>query len=105
MGMRVCHQAFIARRSTAPLYESTNLSADIAWEIECLKKAKKTRLLSFVMCRYLVGGLSVQRHRRSLLDRYRVLRKHFGLIPTLWYHGLIILRGGVFALRKGGKYW
>lgn len=105
MGMRICHQAFIVRRSIAPLYDSTNLSADIDWEIKCLKKARKSTRLPFVVCRYLVGGLSVQRHRRSLLDRFQVLRKHFGLLPTLWSHALIILRGGIFALRKGGKYW
>lgn len=105
MGMRICHQAFIARRSIAPPYDSTNLSADIDWEINCLKQAKYTKFLGFPICRYLVGGLSIQRHRRSLLDRFRVLRRHFGLAPTLWYHALIFLRGGVFALRKGGKYW
>lgn len=104
LGMKVCHQAFVARKDIAPFYEYENLSADIDWEIECLKRAETVQLLSFTLCRYLLGGLSVKNHRRSLTDRYKVLRKHFGLIPTLFNHLRIFWRGYWFA-RKNGKYW
>jgi glycosyltransferase involved in cell wall biosynthesis len=104
LGMKVCHQSFIAKREIAPPYDDTNLSADIDWEITCLKRSKKTQYLHFVLCRYLMGGLSVQNHRRSLTDRFTVLYKHFGLLPALWNHGLIFWRGFWFA-RKNGKYW
>lgn len=104
LGMKVCHQAFIARKDIAPLYEFENLSADIDWEIECLKRAESVQFLTFVLCRYLLGGLSVTNHRRSLTDRYKVLRKHFGLIPTLFNHLRIFWRGYWFA-KKNGKYW
>nr|WP_295933526.1 glycosyltransferase family 2 protein [uncultured Dyadobacter sp.] len=104
MGMKVCHQAFIASRQIAPHYDDQNLSADIDWEIACLKKARQVRFLPFVLCRYLLGGMSVKNHRRSLKDRFIVLRRHFGLIPTLFSHLLIFWRGFWFA-RKNGKYW
>jgi glycosyltransferase involved in cell wall biosynthesis len=104
LGMKVCHQSFIAKKEVAPEYDYTNLSADIDWEITCLKNAKKVEYLSFTLCRYLMGGLSIQNHRRSLLDRFNVLKKHFGLIPALWNHGIIFWRGFWFA-RKNGKYW
>lgn len=104
LGMKVCHQAFIARKDIAPFYEHENLSADIDWEIECLKRAESVQFLPFTLCRYLLGGLSVKNHRRSLTDRYKVLRKHFGLIPTLFNHLRIFWRGYWFA-RKNGKYW
>ena len=104
LGMKVCHQAFIARKDIAPLYEYKNLSADIDWEIECLKRAERVQFLPFILCRYLLGGLSVKNHRRSLTDRYRVLRKHFGLLPTLFNHLRIFWRGYWFA-KKNGKYW
>ena len=103
LGMKISHQAFVARRELAPAYDVTNLSADIDWEIECLKSSKKTECLPFVLCRYLVGGLSTQQHRRSLLDRFKVLRKHFGLLPTLWNHARIGWRGMQFYTKKGGK--
>ncbi|GAB3972342.1 glycosyltransferase family 2 protein [Spirosoma terrae] len=92
MGMKVCHQAFIARRSIAPDYPIDNLSADLDWEIRCLKKAKTIEFLPFVLCKYLIGGLSVQQHRQSLIDRFNVLVTHFGLLPTILNHGRIVWR-------------
>ncbi len=92
LGMKVCHQAFIVRRAIAPKYDINNLSADIDWEIECLKASTKTLYLDFVLCKYLTGGLSVQKHRQSLIDRFKVLHKHFGLLPTVWNHVKIFWR-------------
>lgn len=96
LGMKVCHQAFVARRTLAPDYPIDNLSADLDWEIRCLKAAHRVEYLPFVLCRYLIGGLSVQQHRRSLTDRFRVLVVHFGLWKTLINHGRIVGR----ALRR-----
>lgn len=104
LGMKVCHQAFIARKNIAPFYEYENLSADVDWEIECLKRAEEVKFLPFILCRYLLGGLSVKNHRRSLIDRYKVLKRHFGLVPTLFNHLRIFWRGYWFA-KKNGKYW
>ena len=91
-GMKVCHQAFIAKRNIAPKYDIHNLSADIDWEIVCLQKAQKVVFLDFVLCKYLTGGLSTQKHRKSLTDRFKVLSKHFGFIPTIFNHVVILLR-------------
>jgi glycosyltransferase involved in cell wall biosynthesis len=99
LGMKVCHQAFVAKRSIAPDYPTDNLSADLDWEIRCLKAARLIEFLPFVLCRYLLGGVSVQQHRRSLSDRFKVLVDHFGLIPTVVNHGRIIWRAWQF--KKG----
>lgn len=104
LGMKVCHQAFIAKRFIAPKYDDQNLSADIDWEIVCLKRSKGTIFLDFLLCKYLLGGVSTQSHRRSLSDRFTVLSKHFGLIPACLNHILIFWRGFWFV-RKNGKYW
>lgn len=95
LGMKVCHQAFIAKRAIAPEYPIGNLSADLDWEIRCLKAARKVEFLPFILCKYLVGGLSVQQHRRSLMDRFKVLATHFGLVRTLINHFKILWRAGV----------
>lgn len=92
LGMKVCHQAFIPKRVLAPHYDVTNLSADIGWEIDILKQSTQTYYLGFPLCKYLTGGISVQKHRKSLIDRFNVLSKHFGFLPTLWNHVLIVLR-------------
>ncbi|MEZ0609577.1 glycosyltransferase family 2 protein [Fibrella sp. WM1] len=92
LGMKVSHQAFVARRTIAPTYPIDNLSADLDWEIRCLKAARRVGYVPFELCRYLVGGLSVQKHRQSLIDRFKVLTWHFGLLPTLWNHAKIVWR-------------
>ncbi len=91
-GMVVCHQAFVARRAIAPLYMEGNLAADIDWIIEVLKKSRLTVNTGQVLVNYLTGGVSKQRHRQSLKDRYEVLKKHFGLWPNLLAHFQIVLR-------------
>jgi glycosyltransferase involved in cell wall biosynthesis len=96
LGMKVCHQAFVVKRAIAPDYPTNNLSADLDWEIRCLKAAQTVEFLPFVLCRYLLGGLSVQQHRQSLLDRFKVLVNHFGLLPTLINHGKILWRSAQF---------
>ena len=103
-GMKVCHQAFLPKKSICPTYDIQNLSADIDWEINCLKNAASVSRLNFVLCKYLMGGLSIQNHKKSLSDRFSVLRKHFGLTRTLWNHLQIAVRGFIFARTKG-KYW
>lgn len=96
LGMKVCHQAFVVKRNIAPDYLITNLSADLDWEICCLKAAQKVEFLPFILCKYLIGGLSVQQHRRSLIDRFTVLAAHFGLLTTLLNHGRILWRASRF---------
>jgi glycosyltransferase involved in cell wall biosynthesis len=105
LGMLVCHQAFIARKSIAPLYMENNLSADVDWEIECLKRAREIKYLDFIVAKYLTGGISNQQLKRSLLDRYEVLKKHFGLSGAITAHIQILFRGISLMLKKKGKYW
>ena len=105
LGMLVCHQAFIARKSIAPLYMENNLSADVDWEIACLKKATEVKYLDFVVAKYLIGGISNKQLKRSLIDRYEVLKKHFGLVGAFSAHVKILFRGAKLIVKKKGKYW
>jgi len=105
-GMLVCHQAFIAKRSIAPLFNlHYKLSSDIDWEIWVLKKSQTILKSKAPICHYLMGGASVQNLQRSWKERYEVLKSHFGLLPNLFNHLVIIGRGLIFAFKKQGKYW
>lgn len=105
-GMLVCHQAFIAKRNIAPFFNLTyRLSSDIDWEIQVLKKSRLILKSQAPICNYLMGGASVQNLKRSWMERYQVLKSHFGFLPNLMNHLIIILRGLIFALKKQGKYW
>jgi len=105
-GMLVCHQAFIAKRSIAPLFNlHYKLSSDIDWEIRVLKKSQTILKSKAPICHYLMGGASVQNLKQSWKERYAVLKSHFGVLPNLLNHVNIILRGLIFAFKKQGKYW
>lgn len=91
-GMLVCHQAFIARKAIAPAYRTDNLSADIDWEIQCLKRSSRVVQYPGILARYLTGGISQQQQWRSWKDRYGVLKEHFGFFPNLYNHLRIVLR-------------
>ena len=105
LGMLVCHQAFIARKTIAPFYMENNLSADVDWEIECLKRAKEVKYLDFVVAKYLIGGISNKQLKRSLLNRYEVLKKHFGFTGAFSAHVQILFRGIRLIVKNRGKYW
>jgi glycosyltransferase involved in cell wall biosynthesis len=91
-GMVVSHQAFLPRRRIAPSYIADNLCADIDWVIRCLKVSRSSINTHLILAQFETGGLSRQRHRESLKDRYEVLKLHFGYLPNLFNHIFIILR-------------
>ncbi|MEY3248731.1 MAG: hypothetical protein RL742_774, partial [Bacteroidota bacterium] len=77
-GMLVVHQSFVARRTLATAYMEGNLCADFDWCIRILKKSRENRYTGLILSDYLMGGMSKQRHRQSLLDRFAVMRRHYG---------------------------
>ena len=87
-GMLVCHQAFVARRDLVPHYNlSYRFSADYDWCIrvlqqsECNAYAGPEPIISF-----LTDGLTTQNHRRSLMERFRIMCHYYGMLPTIARH-------------------
>lgn len=92
-GMSVSHQAIYVRRSIAEPYDlQYKLSADIDWVLKTLEKARKVVNTHRYVAKYLVGGMSKQKHRESLKERFNIFTKHFGLIPNLLNHGVIAVK-------------
>ncbi len=102
-GMLVVHQSFYARRSLAPLYALDNLCADYDWCISILKKSRQNSKVNAILTNYLMGGMSKKRHRQSLFDRFKVMKKHFGLLSTLLAHARIVLRALLHFFKRVGK--
>ena len=98
MGMVVCHQSILVRRSIAPTFMTDNLSADIDWVIGALKKSKATVYVDEIVAKYLIGGISKQKHFQSLKDRFSIFQKHFGLPATIFNHLRILVRAVYFKL-------
>lgn len=92
-GMLVCHQAFYARRDIAPMYDlKYRLSADVDWCIKVMKRSKKMVNVNATVVNYLQNGISLQYHRKSLMERFRIMSKHYGLLPTIGRHIWFVVR-------------
>jgi len=98
-GMLVCHQAFYVRADLARrnLYNlNYKYSADFDWCIRVMKDAERCHLplwdVNEVVANYLEGGMSIQHHRDSLKERFRVMRQHYGLVTTVLVHVWFIFR-------------
>ena len=92
-GMLVCHQAFYARRDIAPLYDLRyRLSADVDWCIKVMKSSTRLVKVDAVVVNYLQNGLSLKHHRASLIERFRIMSRHYGLLPTIARHLWFVLR-------------
>ena len=100
-GMSVSHQAIYIKRSLTGQYnERYHLSADIDWIIRAAKKANKKKIVKVdgYAAKYLVGGMSKQRHKQSLIERYAIMNRYYGSIPTLFYHLVIAFNLGWYWL-------
>jgi len=99
-GMSVSHQAIYIRKSLTELFDRRyNLSADIDWIIRAAKKAKKIVNVKQYVAKYLVGGMSKSRHRQSLSERFDIMKRYYGLVPTLFNHLIIAFNLAWYWLR------
>ncbi|MCQ6959863.1 glycosyltransferase family 2 protein [Mucilaginibacter aquariorum] len=98
-GMSVSHQAIYIKRSLVEPYDPKyQLSADIDWIIRAAKKAKKIVKVDGYLAKYLVGGMSKAKHKQSLLERFDIMKRHYGLIPTILNHAVIAFNLGWYWL-------
>lgn len=98
-GMLVCHQAFYADTAIAkrtPYNLEYHLSADVDWCISIMKEAEKEHLplhnTEEVLCNFLEGGMSIQNHQASLLERFSIMTHHYGLLTTIYKHITFLFR-------------
>ncbi len=94
-GMLVCHQAFFAKREIAidePYNLKYRFSADFDWCIRVMKRAKSFHNSEITIVDYLNEGMTTQNHRASLLERFNIMCKHYGIISTILHHIWFMIR-------------
>lgn len=86
-GMVVSHQSIIVSRKVAPMYNlSYRYASDVEWVLLSLKNARSIVNTGRIMSEFAEGGISSRARKASLRERFRIMRKYFGLIPTLLSH-------------------
>lgn len=98
-GMLVCHQAFYARTDLAkatPYDLHYRFSADVDWCIRIMRLARRRRLpmrnVGAVVVNFLDGGMTTTNHRASLKERFHVMARHYGFVPTVLMHAWFVIR-------------
>ncbi len=105
-GMVVSHQSFIVKKSIAPPFDlSYKFSSDIDWVIKCLKNAREDHIVKInkPLSKFLKGGLSRQYLKKAMVERYFILKKHFGWFRNLFNHIYMLFRYLTFS-RKSKMY-
>ena len=98
-GMLVCHQAFYARADIAKnlQYDTRyRYSADVDWCIRVMREGERAGLslynINMVVANYTEEGETTRHHRKSLMERFQVMRRHYGLFTTMVMHAWFVLR-------------
>ena len=87
-GMLVCHQAFMVRKDIAPLYDlQYRFSADYEWCIRCLQNMERSVYLGDEpVIHYLSEGVTIRNHKASLKERFDIMCRYYGTLPTVSRH-------------------
>jgi len=102
MGMLVCHQSMLVKKSIVPSFDTSyKYSADFDWTIRCLRKAKNIYNTHLVISHFLDGGVSKQKMKASLKERFHIMSKNYGYLPTVLRHFWFICRAGWFKIFHG----
>ena len=92
-GLVVCHQSVVVRRTMAPAYNlDYKLTSDYDWMCRVLDVSRKNVYIDAYLSKFQSAGLSSQKRKQSLKERFVIMKRHFGLLPTLWSHLLILLK-------------
>lgn len=88
-GMLICHQAFCVKRDLAPEYNTAyRFSADYDWTVNCIRKTTPENCVNLrsVVVHYLDNGMTEKNKKASLLERFEIMKKHYGAITAVRRH-------------------
>jgi glycosyltransferase involved in cell wall biosynthesis len=90
-GSNVTHQCFVVKRLLCPKYDlQYRWSSDIDWMLQCIKQSKVCINAHLIIADFVIGDASSQHFIQSMKERFKILRKHYGLKDTLLTHLYII---------------
>lgn len=101
-GMMVCHQAFFAARRIAEPYDTRyRFSSDFDWCIRMMRKAHGIHDTRMTLIDYCNEGMTTRNHRASLIERYRIMCRHYGAVDATMMHVWFAIRLALRLERRG----
>ena len=100
-GMLVSHQSFIARRSFSTSYNlGYKYASDFDWCLEVLKKSTNIKHANMVISHFMEGGQTSKTIIPGLKERFSIMRKTYGLFPTLFSNFVLGIKFFLFVIRN-----
>jgi glycosyltransferase involved in cell wall biosynthesis len=101
-GMVVCHQAVIVKRNIIkPFDVRYRFASDYDWVLRLLKTSRHIVNTGLILARYLKGGYSSKFVKESLMERFKIMKRNYGVVQTILYHFVIAVRFLYFYLIHG----
>lgn len=92
-GMEVCHQAMCVRRDLAPEFDlAYRFSADYDWAVKVLRRSALNVYVDGYTALYLSEGITTANRWASLRERFKIMCRNYGTLPTLLRHFRFALR-------------
>jgi glycosyltransferase involved in cell wall biosynthesis len=92
-GMLVCHQSVLVRRGLSGEYNlDYKYSSDFEWLIRALRAAKSIHNSGLTLSKFLEGGQTSKNRIPGLKERFRIMSKYYGLIPTILRHFAMVFK-------------
>jgi len=100
-GMLVSHQSILVSTKIATHYNlKYRLSADFEWCLQALMAAKHVHNTHQTLSKFLDGGLTKQNVVPGLRERFDIMSRYFGFIPTVLRHVPIGFRFVCYVIRN-----
>ena len=103
-GMTVCHQSVLIKKELCSYYDTTyRITADYDWVLSAIEKADESKICNtgLFVSKFQQGGISSKNIKKANWERFIIMKKHYGLIPTVWYNILMLFRLAYTYLKFG----
>lgn len=92
-GTNVSHQSFIVKRAIAPKYNlSYRWSSDVDWMLRCIQLSDSIQAYHGIISDFVTGDSSEKHKLSSLKERFAIMKIHYGLTQTIYFHTCIIFK-------------
>ena len=87
-GMVVCHQAFFAKKEITDNYNlKYRFSSDYEWCLKCLMRSQSNIYAGDEpIIDYLYEGVTTNNHKKSLVERFKIMSEYYGIYKTICRH-------------------
>jgi glycosyltransferase involved in cell wall biosynthesis len=100
-GMKVSHQSMIVKRTISCRYDlQYRFSADFDWAVKALKKADSIVNTGLILSKFMDGGTTKKNLKAGIKERFRIMKKNYGLIPTVLVHLILPVKLAFFYLKN-----